>query len=87
PGRRRVWRRAGLTRRRYDDLMAQLEAKGAIVDRRPLRAGRLADRTVAATLDRLSPLTPTPPLPRRRGGSELRLNHREVDTAALLAVD
>jgi RNA polymerase sigma factor (sigma-70 family) len=54
PGRRKVWSRAGLTRRRYDELMGQLEANGAIVDRAPLRAGRLADRSAAATLARVS---------------------------------
>lgn len=53
-GRRRTLASAGVTRREYAALMAQLEAAGAVVARGPGgRPRRLVDATPAATLARL----------------------------------
>jgi hypothetical protein len=45
---------AGLNRREYAALIAQLEAAGAIAERAPTRAGRLVELTPQATMRRVA---------------------------------
>jgi DNA-directed RNA polymerase specialized sigma24 family protein len=53
-GRRRATEAAGISRGRFDTLMAELEAAGAVTGRGPRRLGVLVDTTTEATLARLA---------------------------------
>lgn len=53
PGRGRIALATGIRRERFTELMTELEAAGAVVDRRPTQSGRLTEPSAAETLNRL----------------------------------